>query len=417
MKSRSPIGFLTPVTVVVSLLVGIWLPLRLVFFGAMPAADAGVDVALLALAVVMHRARDVRLNPRTKWSWGFTLAIGMPAASVAILLGVGGGHYLLLAKLLLLVKLLRIRDMLDTVDSLHPVAARLLPLGVTMPMVVHVVACGWVYLGSGTAGPIDDKPLEYGKAVYWAITTLATVGYGDISAKTLPQMAYASVTMIIGVGFFGYVLSNVASLLARIDAAREHHLSVLDKLEAYMRYNQVPTGLRTDVRAYCRYLWERRRGFEEENVLHRLPMKLRGELALFLNAEIVEKVPILKGADAACVRDIVLQLRPLVAVPGEEVFVADEPGHAMYFIQQGIVEITAKTGSVIASLREGSFFGEGALLTSHPRNATARALDYTDLLVLERQAFEAVLNRHEKFARQVKEIAGQRSQAAVPPTA
>ena len=37
-------------------------------------------------------------------------------------------------------------------------------------------------------------------------------------------MIYAAATMMVGIGFFGYVLGNVTSLFARLDAAREQHL-------------------------------------------------------------------------------------------------------------------------------------------------------------------------------------------------
>jgi voltage-gated potassium channel len=134
-------------------------------------------------------------------------------------------------------------------DGLHPVAFRLIPLALSMPLLVHMIACCWIFLGSGTAGPDNDKVLEYVKAMYWTFTTLTTVGYGHISAKTIPQMMFASGTQVVGVAVFGYVLSNVASLLARLDASREHHMNLLDKVEAYMRHNHLPPKLRSGVRA------------------------------------------------------------------------------------------------------------------------------------------------------------------------
>jgi len=61
------------------------------------------------------------------------------------------------------------------------------------------------------------------------------VGYGDITAETKGQMIYASLTMLVGIGFFGYVLGNIASLLVRLDAAREAHLEILSRVDSFMR--------------------------------------------------------------------------------------------------------------------------------------------------------------------------------------
>jgi voltage-gated potassium channel len=117
----------------------------------------------------------------------------------------------------------------------------------------------------------------------------------------------------------------------------------------------------------------------------------------------------LKGANPRLLEEIVLELKPRVIIPGEEIFRAGEPGDAMYFIQHGEIDIIATDGSVLATLGPGSFFGESALLTARTRNATARAADYCDVFMLNHEAFERVLNRHPDFRRQVEEIAAQRT--------
>ena len=162
------------------------------------------------------------------------------------------------------------------------------------------------------------------------------------------------------------------------------------------------------MRAYYRYIWESRNGYDDSTVLSSLPTKLRAEVALHLNAEIIDKVPLLKGADQDCLQDIVLQLKPLVVVPGEKIFHVGEPGDSMYFIHRGPVEIVSAEGRTLATLQPGSFFGEMALLTTNPRTATAKAADYCDLFVLSRTAFESVLSRYPTFAEHIQEVARQR---------
>lgn len=286
-----------------------------------------------------------------------------------------------------------------------------------MPIVVNLLACGWSRLGGGTAGPGPDRVTDYIRSVYWTITTLTTVGYGDISARTNSQMVYAALTMVVGVGVFGYMLGNVASLLARLDAAREQYLQMLDRVDTFMRSNNVPAGLRTRVREYHRYLWRSRKGWDLDAIIADLPTKLRTEVALCLNAEIIEKVPMLKGADRGLLEEIVFELRPRVLIPDEEIFRVGAPGDAMYFIQRGSIEIVTADRTVLATLKAGSFFGESSLLTARPRNATARATGYCDVFQLNREAFERVLARHPDFRRQVQTIAANRTGDSRPPVA
>lgn len=396
-------------------MIGAWIPLRLLYFQEDLLVDRLVDVMTLGLVILYYsfRTRSDQQKVRSESFVGRLLFFSDAATAIPfdLIFAPAFGpkaQVFLLVKLLILKRLSFIKSLLDAFSNMHPIVYRLLPILFFLPMLVHLVACGWIAFGSGTAGPDADHLAEYIKAVYWAVTTLTTVGYGDISAKTPVQMIYAATTQVLGVGVFGFVLSNVASLLGRLDAAREHHMSILDRIETYMGYNALPKDLRLQIRSYYRYLWETRHGYEDQDILQTLPPKLRSDVSLHLNKDIIEKVPILNGAEEDLVRDLVSKLAPKILVPGEKVFHVDEPGDAMYFVHTGRVEILSRENSPLAVLPAGSFFGEMALLTNNPRSATARAITYCDLFVLSREDFEKVLNRYPHFAHHVHEVAASR---------
>ncbi len=69
-----------------------------------------------------------------------------------------------------------------------------------------------------------------------------------------------------------------------------------------------------------------------------------------------------------------------------------EPGSAMYLIQSGQV-VVEQDGQAIASMREGDFFGEMALLTNQSRNATVETLSPVDVLVLPTDDFRRLLQQ------------------------
>ncbi len=76
--------------------------------------------------------------------------------------------------------------------------------------------------------------------------------------------------------------------------------------------------------------------------------------------------------------------------PGEVVFQQGDTGDCAYFIHSGEVEVLTGTGAqekVVARLTPGQYFGEMALITSHPRNATVRAVSRTRVAVLGKQNF------------------------------
>lgn len=74
--------------------------------------------------------------------------------------------------------------------------------------------------------PIFD---HYTTSYYWAVTTMTTVGYGDLTATNIVEMVYAIVVMVVGKLVFGFILGTVASTLANMELER---VVFEDKLKA-----------------------------------------------------------------------------------------------------------------------------------------------------------------------------------------
>jgi len=85
---------------------------------------------------------------------------------------------------------------------------------------------------------------------------------------------------------------------------------------------------------YHAYLWENRLGYDESTVLADLPDSLRTEVAVFLRRDFIERAPLFQGASHELVRDMALQLRPVVFTPGDFIFRAGQYGNNMYFISR-----------------------------------------------------------------------------------
>ncbi len=148
----------------------------------------------------------------------------------------------------------------------------------------------------------------------------------------------------------------------------------------------------------------------QTEMLADLPLPLRTEIALHLNRSIVRSVPLFEEADEPFVRELVLHFEPTVAIPGENIVTRGGIGRRIYFINKGRVEVLAADEStVVATLADGNFFGEMALLTSQPRSNTVRALDYCNLYTLDRERFDRVLESFPDVAAQIHQIAADRA--------
>lgn len=287
---------------------------------------------------------------------------------------------------------------------INPAFMRLFLLVFWILVAAHLIACGWIFIG----GPADyDTNGEtYLEAVYWTITTLTTIGYGDITPTGTVQVIFVTIIMLTGAAIYGFIIGNIANIIANIDVAKTQFRERVENVDTFLKYRNIPSDLQKRIHDYYDYLWESRRGYEESKLLEDLPQSLKTQVSFFLNRDIIEKVPLFKSATREFIRDIILNLKPVIYTPGDAVVTFGEIGYEMYFISRGQVDVTNEDGSVTyATLTSGQFFGEIALLLSTPRTATVKANVYCDLYVLDKDTFSNILQRYPRFAKQVEEMA------------
>lgn len=65
-------------------------------------------------------------------------------------------------------------------------------------------------LGGGAAFAEAEKGYTTWKGVYWAVTTMTTVGYGDLSPKTATGQAISIAVMLVGIGFVAILTGAIA---------------------------------------------------------------------------------------------------------------------------------------------------------------------------------------------------------------
>jgi voltage-gated potassium channel len=290
---------------------------------------------------------------------------------------------------------------------INPAILRLVLLAFWILLVAHLVSCGWILI-SGNPENLESVPL-YIRAFYWTITTLTTIGYGDITPIGPVQTVFVIFIELLGAAMYGMIIGNIANLIANIDVAKSQYREKLDKINAFLNYRNIPHDLQRKINDYYSYLWESRRGYDESAVIEDLPVALKTTVALQINREVIEKVPLFQTAGEDLIREIVLNLTPVVFTPGDTIVTAGEVGFQMYFISQGSVDVlSADEQTVYATLTAGQFFGEIALLLSMPRTATIRAREYCDLYRLDKDNFDRVIQRYPDFAERINELAEKR---------
>lgn len=196
------------------------------------------------------------------------------------------------------------------------------------------------------------QPTMFGtlpQALWWALVTLATVGYGDAYPATPAGKLFASVMILLGLAVYALPFAIIA------------------------------TGFAQETR---------RRDF-------------------LVTWTLVARVPLFSRLDADSVARIMTLLASRTYEPGDVIVREGERTEAMYFIADGEAAVELEQGEV--RLGQGDFFGEIGLIERRPHGHNVTAATRCRVLVLQREDFERLGRRFPDLLTTVRETARQRS--------
>ena len=92
---------------------------------------------------------------------------------------------------------------------------------------------------------------------------------------------------------------------------------------------------------------------------------------------------------------------------GERIFLEDDAGDAMYVVRSGAVDVIS-FGNVLDRIGAGGVFGEMALIDDAPRAAAALASEPTEVVVIDKPTFLALIAEEPEFALQIMKLMAER---------
>lgn len=113
------------------------------------------------------------------------------------------------------INLKKVMNTIDLITKLSFIAHMFANLWILIGFVQMEKGTGWLvaYVDNGLLSEMDFMAL-YCTSIYWVVVTFSSVGYGDITGSTPTEMAYQMMVMMIGIGFFGYMIGVFQNLLS-----------------------------------------------------------------------------------------------------------------------------------------------------------------------------------------------------------
>ncbi|CAD8093137.1 unnamed protein product [Paramecium sonneborni] len=289
----------------------------------------------------------------------------------------------------------------------------------------HFMACIWYYVGvksievneiSWTQDPKFDYSgvfQMYIYSFYWAITTMVTVGYGDISGKNVYEVLCAIVLMIFSSGIFAFSMNQIGSMFNNMDAQKQLYKRTLLLINQYMNNNQVAEQLQGRIRNYLKYHYHKQEKLyknEISSIIDKLPTTLKSELIQDVQFRVMQCIPFFnKNFSEEILPQIAYELNLQSYTPREIIYQQNQIDDCNIFIVwKGQVNlIDDNSGKVLKTFNTGQCFGELEFLTNQKRLSTAISCDFSQIYYISRNQFLKILNSYNNDFQQFHQLKDQ----------
>jgi CRP-like cAMP-binding protein len=185
----------------------------------------------------------------------------------------------------------------------------------------------------------EDDPTDFQQylaAVYYAMTTLSTVGYGDVIPATDMSRLYAMLAMVLGGAFYGYIIGSVTSVICETDANHKVYYERMDLIQSWLdRNDKVPKMLRRRIRKHFKQALSANTAIEDSDVIAQLSPELRDDTVFFIVDDHVRSNSMFRKIPNSALASIVVILKKVFNNAEECIVKQGDPGIAMFILVRG----------------------------------------------------------------------------------
>ncbi|XP_034549142.1 potassium voltage-gated channel subfamily H member 8 [Notolabrus celidotus] len=252
--------------------------------------------------------------------------------------------------------------------------------------------------GFGALGGGPSMRSSYVTSLYFALSSLTSVGFGNVSANTDSEKIFSICTMLIGALMHAVVFGNVTAIIQRMYSRRSLYHTRTKDLKDFIRVHRLPKALEQRMLECFQTTWSVNNGIDVSELLKDFPDELRADIAMHLNKELLQ-LPLFESASRGCLRSLSLIIKTSFCAPGEFLIRQGDALQAIYFVCSGSMEVL-KDNTVLAILGKGDLIGSDYLTKEQviKTNANVKALTYCDLQYISLKGLREVLRLYPEYA-------------------
>ncbi|XBI64964.1 hypothetical protein VPH35_044952 [Triticum aestivum] len=223
----------------------------------------------------------------------------------------------------------------------------------------------------------------YTYAVYWSMTTMATVGYGDLHAANTGEKLFSILFMLCNMGVACYVIGNMTNLVVHGATTTFRMRDMVDQVARYGKANRLPVWMREQMVESVQLRFQMAELLLPDEVLSELPKAARSAVAQHLYKATVEDSYLFRGASDNLVVQLVSEMKAEFFPPKMDIVLENEIPTDCYIIASGQV--------FIMRIGPHGMAGEIGVMLNIPQPFTIRSRTLTQVIRISRSHLQSTI--------------------------
>ncbi|KNA19903.1 hypothetical protein SOVF_056790 [Spinacia oleracea] len=266
---------------------------------------------------------------------------------------------------------------------------------------VHSAACFYYLLAASYSDPkktwialsmenfeTENMWLRYVTSIYWSITTVTTVGYGDLHPVNIREMVFTIFYMLFNLGLTAYLIGNMTNLVVHRTSRTRNFRDKLQAASNFAQRNKIPVRLQDQMVGHlCLKYRADSEGLQQQEVLESLPKAIKSSISHYLFYSLLDKVYLFREVSNDLLFQLVSEMKAEYFPPKEDVILQNEAPTDLYVLVHGAMELILPVNGVeqvVKEVKSGDICGEIGVLCYRPQLFTVRTKRLCQLLRLNR---------------------------------
>ena len=284
---------------------------------------------------------------------------------------------------------------------------------------VHLAACIWHWIAKSqdydpstwvyNTGNLDTALYrKYIISLYWALVTLATIGYGDIRPYSRMEQIFSIFWMIFALYFLSFSISSLSSMLSQIDIRKNLLRQKMSFVDDFSREVKLSKRLKKELQKILIHNIDRfNYSYEDRiNLVSDFPNDLKLEIANSMQEGMATRFELFIREDDNLIQEV-LPLMQNLLIPGSQILYSlGESSTKIYFLIRGRVHFLLKNEKTIFQIfSDKGYFGDWEVIFGIHRLNTAVTANECRVMILGVDIIKKIQKNFPQFYNKMKEAA------------